>query len=38
MLKIDIVATIDSKKILIRTIFFLDNNSYLEESIVWRDI
>ena len=27
-----------SKKTLIRTIFFLDNNSYLEESILWRDI
>ena len=30
MLKIDIVATIDSKKILIKTIFFFDNNSYFK--------
>ena len=38
MLKIDIVATIDSKKKLIKTIFFFDNDSYLGESILWRDI
>ena len=38
MLKIDIVATIDSKKKLIKTIFFFDNDSYLKESILWRDI
>ena len=38
MLKIDIVATTDSKKKLIKTIFFFDNDSYLGESILWRDI
>ena len=38
MLKIDIVATIDSKKKLIKMIFFFDNGSYLGESILWRGI
>ena len=38
MLKIDIVATIDSKKKLIKTIFFFDNDSYLGESRLWRDL
>ena len=38
MLKIDIVATIDSKKKLIKTIFFFDNDSYFGESTRWRGI